>query len=93
MGLGVGSRFSCRYRVVSPEQYSFVVIIEPPVDGHSLFTAKLFEETGDRLKVCSHVTKFSPSLIFDSLLFSIVSMNNRQNGRQTHSARYSARHH
>ena len=45
------------------------------------------------LKVCSHVTKFSPAPIFSALLFSIVSMNDRQNRWLTHSARYSARHH
>ena len=45
------------------------------------------------LKERSHVTKFSPSPIFSLLLFSIVSINNEQNGWQTHSAHYSARHH
>ena len=34
----------------------------------------------DDLNVCLHVTKFSPSPIYGPLLFSIVSMNNRQNG-------------
>ena len=34
------------------------------------------------LKVCSHVTKFSPSPVFSPLLFSIVSMNNGLNNRK-----------
>ena len=41
----------------------------------------------------SHLTKFSPSPIFSPLLFSIVSMNDRQNASITHSAHYSVRHH
>ena len=45
------------------------------------------------LKVCSHITKSSPSLIFSLLLFSIVPMNNGQNGWQTHSACYSVSQH
>ena len=48
------------------QQYVFELLM-PLTDIHTL-------------KVCSHVTKFSPWPIFGPLLCSIVSVNNGQNG-------------